>query len=549
MEFLNWKEVLTDEEKDKIERAIEPLAKGYGKVALCLYGSKACGYARDDSDYDIILLLKDYPDKIKYHYIQDDIVVSALIVEDELFENDAKKAALGEFAIGRLLNPYYPLDGSEFLWNVEKEYKKRVMTEILMELSSTYGEFLSELIIPLEYFLFEKLRIRALIYPPATYSYTMTYSKEHKDRNLPISLKGFREAAKELNKEGIIKLYDDKVKIVGSLTNNHLAKLRLMVSYATRGITQYAVHGYAGRVSLSIVRKEVISKLSRTREGYEVPDWLKRPRNLWKLEEGLLIAEGEDWINEVAKYLGFKDNFNIEQRHLGELYNISQVLTLADDSKKVRLAVKRYKDARSIKWAIVNVWALSSKRFEVNPLARLTNEYKALKEFRKNGLNVPDIVALVLDERILVTRFIKGKDLGQIISEYINEKREDLKMVKEFGEILAKIHNLGYVIGDTKPSNAVISNDKIYLVDLEQAKKNGDKSWDIAEFIYYSSKLTLNEVRVKRLVEEFLDGYLNIGRKEVVKEILNLRYTAPFQPFVALNVFKVIKEVVSRRII
>jgi Kae1-associated kinase Bud32 len=547
MEFRNWKEVLTNEEKDKIERVIEPLAKGYGKVALCLYGSKACGYARNDSDYDVILLLEDYPDKIKYHYIQDDIVISALVVEDELFESDAKKAALGEFAVGRLLNPYYPLDGYEFLWNVEKEYKKRVMMEILMDLSSTYKEFLSELIIPIEYFLFEKLKIRALIYPPAAYSYSMTYSKEFKDRNLPISLKGFKEAAKELSREGIIEFYNDEVRVISSITNNHLAKLKLMVSYATRGITQYAVHGYAGRVSLNVVRKEVISKLSRTREGYKVPEWLKQPKNVWRIEEGLLVAEGDDWIEKVASYLGFKDNFKIERRHLGELYNISQVLTLADDSKKVRLAVKRYKDARSVKWALVNVWALS-KRFEVNPLTRLTNEYKALKELKRNGLNAPDIVALILDERILITRFVEGKDLGQVVSEYMNGRSEDLRVVNEFGRVLARIHELGYVIGDTKPSNAVISNGKIYLVDLEQAERNGDKSWDIAEFIYYSSKLTLNEKKVKRLVKEFLDGYLEIGSKEDVRKILSLKYTAPFQPFIALNVLKAIKEVIVNRL-
>ena len=36
--------------------------------AICLYGSRASGYAREDSDYDILLILAEYPNGVKYSY-------------------------------------------------------------------------------------------------------------------------------------------------------------------------------------------------------------------------------------------------------------------------------------------------------------------------------------------------------------------------------------------------------------------------------------------------------------------------------------------------
>ncbi|MEM2955563.1 MAG: hypothetical protein QXM25_02470, partial [Nitrososphaerales archaeon] len=87
---------------------------------------------------------------------------------------------------------------------------------------------------------------------------------------------------------------------------------------------------------------------------------------------------------------------------------------------------------------------------------------------------------------------------------------------------------------------------KIFLTDLEQASEQGDKAWDIALFIYYSNKLTLNVSGARTITKEFLNGYLKVGSVDTVKEALNPDYLAPFQTILAPNVMKAIRDEMSK---
>ncbi len=155
---------------------------------------------------------------------------------------------------------------------------------------------------------------------------------------------------------------------------------------------------------------------------------------------------------------------------------------------------------------------------------------------------------VAIDKRILVTEFIEGQDMGKIISKVINGEKDKLKFVRLYGEELGKVHRAGYTLGDTKPSNAILSKKKIFFVDLEQTEINSDNGWDIAEFIYYSSKLTLNDEAAKIITSEFLDGYLKYGNIDSVKLAYKLKYLAPFQPILAPNVVNSVREEMKKRI-
>ena len=59
-----------------VEKGISPIILDYcnriakdNKIrAICIYGSRVSGYARNDSDYDVLLILRDYSNGIKYFY-------------------------------------------------------------------------------------------------------------------------------------------------------------------------------------------------------------------------------------------------------------------------------------------------------------------------------------------------------------------------------------------------------------------------------------------------------------------------------------------------
>src|SRR5919204_5226192 len=88
-----------------IKRAVKTIAKKYNVAGICLYGSRVAGYSREDSDFDIIMVLEDYPYAVKYIYTaEEDMKISALVVDLARLQTDATSAFLGEFVVGRLLH-------------------------------------------------------------------------------------------------------------------------------------------------------------------------------------------------------------------------------------------------------------------------------------------------------------------------------------------------------------------------------------------------------------------------------------------------------------
>ncbi len=534
-------------EVQAVLKEIRDVAPDKHRVAVAIYGSRAAGYARKDSDYDVLLVLKNYPQPARYKYIEGSVNVSVLIVDGAALEKDAAKASLGEFVVGRLLNIYQSIDEGDFLRQIEVTYKRRVMMELLAEVVASYTDFAPELIIPLEYFLFEKLRKRAAVYPPALYSYVKTYTGALRDENVRFSVEGFRSAAEEIGAEKLITLEDGLVRLMEhSIRSGQLTKLSQLVTDTARGLTQYAVHGYAGRVALSVVGKEALSKIRRTREAGELPAELKNPKSLWRIEEGLLLVDEEEWRHSILESLGYDVKTRVRSRHLGEVYNVTKEYVVSDGSREVCFAVKNFRDIRSVKWALLNIWTITAKRFNMSPLARMHREYRASMDLRRNGLVTPEVMAVVLNERILVTRFVEGTNLGQIASEIVRGRSDDTTPVTLYGEVLGRVHGFGYALGDTKASNTIYSGRGVCLTDLEQASKEGDKAWDIAEFIYFSCKLTPNAPACRMLSRAFLQGYLRYGDRKTVEAALNIKYLTPFQPFLVPNTSAAVRDEIRR---
>ncbi|MEM3614045.1 MAG: hypothetical protein QW282_02415 [Nitrososphaerales archaeon] len=529
-------------EVEAVKKVISPIIEKKSIAGICLYGSRVAGYAKADSDYDVMIAIEEYPPLVRYKYLQNEVSVSALLVDAKALKDDAEKAKLGEFVVGRLLNIYEPIYGAQYLRQVEVSYKKRVILEALKGLASTYGELSTILLIGPEYFLFDKLKKRAAIYPPALYSYVKTYSGPNGVRNLEVTLRGFKEALQQLESDGLISLIDGKAKIKRSGIRVHqMAKILSILTYASRGVTQYAIHSYAGRVGLDVIGKELFSKISRSRSTGEAPGLLKHPTNAFTISEGRLVVECDDWVNDAVQYFGFGQSAQTKFKGLGEFYSITQLLEISDETKNFKAVVKRFKNISAFKWTLLNVWALPTRRFEQNPDARLAYEYSAILKFREIGFNTPHILILYLSDRILVTEFLQGKNLGEIITDYLNGESDDLEAVRLYGKTLAELHSKGYTVGDTKPSNTLYYNSKLYLTDLEQAMEGGDPSWDIAEFIYYAVKLTPFSKRIQEFIDVFKEGYLSVGDKRALIGAASSKYLKPFQPLILPNVVKVIR--------
>ena len=534
------KQILDEQERKELLDIGKKIAGDHAPEACCAYGSKVAGYARPDSDYDLLLVLKNYNHIIRYTYVQNDPDVSVLIVDSKSLLKDAAKAFLGEFVVGRLLHVYEPLTNAEYLEETETVYKQRVIMEEVKELAAT-NPLYSELLIPVEYFLYSKVQKRSKVYPHALYSYVKTYSDSHAQRNLETSKKGFVRALERLAEEGYIKFEDSGVRIVPwKVRSRKIDKASLDMSSIMRSTLSYLVHTYAGRRTLNFVKQEAMSKISRHRKIKDLPPELKNPRSLLRLNEGMLI-DGKDWLKELAESLGFKD-YTSTRKKIGDLHAATTLYTIREDERIERFVVKHFASVKAMKWTAMNVWVAGIKKFQVDPSTRLGREYTAIRHVKTLGFDAPTILAVVLDKRLLITKYIEGEMLSDIIDSVLQNKSSDTTMIMQFGKALCRLHADGCTVGDTKASNMLVSNGRIYFTDLEQFAFGDEKPWDVICFIYYSVKFTSNEEGARKVVRAFLDGYIQDGNVSVVKKALSKKYVPPFYPALVLGVVTAVRD-------
>ena len=535
---------LSEDERSTVSTIASSLVEPSKISAVAAYGSKVAGYARPDSDYDLIVVSKRFGEGVRYRYIDTPVPASALIVDENMFAEDANSSYLGEFVVGRLLNVYEPITNKELFLKFELEYKTRVLVEALLELSSDYGEFGRHLVVPYDYFLFDKLHTRAAIYPPAVYSYVHTYTCELGAENRAVSVEAFAAAARSLEGREFLKAGPDAVTLVPEkLRGDAFTRVQSLFAVTARGVTQYAIHGYAGRVGPSVVSREALSKLRRMRENPPPFAPLENPKSLLRVEQGLVIPDASLLVDQLARLLGFS-TYSTKERDIGEPYSTTRVLTFRDAARARSVVVKNYTDVRSLKWALLGIWA-STKRFSTAPLSRMDREYGMTLALQGMGVLVPRVLAVAPSERIIVKDYIDGQTLSARINALFKGASDDVSPIDAYGEVLAKLHGGGIAVGDAKPSNVVVTSSGLYLTDLEQAFRGGDKAWDIAEFLYFTAKLSNREDAMRRVANAFLESYARTGDRSVVAKARGQRYLGPFRPFLTPGMTRMLRDRLS----
>lgn len=98
----------------------------------------------------------------------------------------------------------------------------------------------------------------------------------------------------------------------------------------------------------------------------------------------------------------------------------------------------------------------------------LKTEVKVLDEFSSFNC-FPKVINYSLEDNYIVFDFIEGNSLRNSLFSIKNT----IEIVSKLINILEVIHNKGYIHGDIKPSNVIIS-DKLTLIDYESTTKIGE---------------------------------------------------------------------------
>ena len=540
-----------------IDNCVNKIAKNNKIVGVCLYGSKVAGYSRPNSDFDIIVVLENYSFIVKYVYLKESkIEVSALLVDRQSLEKDAKTAFLGEFVVGRLLHIYHPILNPDLFKRIETIYKKRVIIEEIFDIVRLNNILSTEISFPLDFIMFSKIKKRSILYPNALYSYYKIYNCENASRNIDFALDGYRRALNEI-------LNEDKELLEKNPSDNslHISEKRILINKngkidslklgkKLQDFSSYLIHVYAGRVTFRYAVKEAQSKIKRQKKHeLNLPLFMSSPRDsYWKLPEGILIFNSRRWLDIIANNVSFQRYSISNKRRLGNVDSRTICFTLKnlDDNSHKMIVVKQYAKTKGVKWAALSVWTSQVRRFKVDPLFRLGNEYKALRYIRNFGLNTPTIESIILGKRLLVTEFIKGNSLADVIQYSLNENDEynNIDLIKAAGEQIATIHNDKSTLGNIKPKNLIIRGSSLYFTGVDQfGFHSGDPIWDIVQFICRGLKQTTNSTVASKVVRGFLLGYSNELTAEYIKKLSrSKRYIESFYPLISPAVARSIKK-------
>jgi tRNA A-37 threonylcarbamoyl transferase component Bud32 len=195
---------------------------------------------------------------------------------------------------------------------------------------------------------------------------------------------------------------------------------------------------------------------------------------------------------------------------------------------------------------MVGLWNEQVKRFRMDPLIRLGSEYKSIRYMRSLGLRTPVIEAVVLDRRLLVTRFLDGITLADVIRDCIGG-RSGASLISKAGAEIAKVHSAGATLGNIKPKNIIVSEKDLYFTDVEQFILNaGDPAWDVAQFISWGLKTTRNSNMAATITKEFVEGYMSVGDPSNISRLAkSKRYIESFYPVLAPSIVHTIKKEIN----
>jgi tRNA A-37 threonylcarbamoyl transferase component Bud32/predicted nucleotidyltransferase len=539
---------ISQQELKVIRKCICKVTKGRKMIAACIYGSRVAGYDRPDSDIDLLIVLENYPYVVKYTYFRElNTKISVLAVDREALSRDAQSAFLSEFVIGRLLHIYEPIANAEFLAMIEQTYKRRVILEEVHDILESTGVLGTEIIFPLEFVAFSKIKHRMSLYPSAAYSYYKTYTTSK--RNLEFALEGYRRAIADIvardskifatRQDGLLQISDKRIFI-------EKKEVRLKLSKKLREFNSYLVHTYAGRKIMHFAVSEAQSKIRRrVRVMMKLPDFMLQPRKAyWRLPEGRLIIDSRNWLDDLASHLG---NYSISKKtRIGNKNSRTTMYVLKHGSDEYKIAVKELARSKALKWAMVGMWSEPVRNYRMDPLFRLGSEYKAIRYIRSLGLRTPVIEAIVLDKRLLVTQFVDGITLADVIRNCMVGK-SSASLIRKAGAEIAKVHTAGATFGSIKPKNIIVSEKDLYFTDVEQfIFKAGDPAWDVAQFISWGLKSTRNSKIASSITKEFIEGYLSVGDPSNISRLAkSKRYIQSFYPVLVPSMVHTIKKEIN----
>jgi Kae1-associated kinase Bud32 len=397
--------------------------------------------------------------------------------------------------------------------------------------------------------MYEVMLNRVRVFPPLTYGlsnfmYDVTPRKE-----VEAVFRGYMEALKQLEKEKKITFSDGYVTLPKKFVDeskNPKVRLTNISKNAPRTLFTSVFAAFPQLLNFFSQNTEALLNLQKfnirreadlTRRFVDPQKYVFVPT-----AQGLVsLADRLDIEAFARKMLLNGEKAKIEYKRVGGVLNDVYLIKAYPNGVEKKVLVKRFKDWSSFKWFPLSLWSFGARTFAVLGRYRLEKECAISEFLRCEGINVPKILHVSHNERLVFMEYIEGENLSSAIkriatAKSIEQAEKDLAKMTRVGEIFAQVHSLNVTLGDTKPENIIFDPDgKVYLLDFEQASHDGDKAWDVAVFLYYSGHylqpLYSND-KAESIAKAFISGYLQGGGAvNTIRKAGASKYTRIFSVF------------------
>jgi Kae1-associated kinase Bud32 len=537
---------------------------GTSKIAaLALVDNYSMKTSNERTIHEVILIIHKFqPRLMSYLKTVNNKTIFVFAVDQWIFESDIDRGFLGEAIASKLVFPHLPLLGNEYLHEKEVSLKKRLILELLENLVVNFPELIQRIQIKSQYFMYEVFSNRIRVFPLIAYDVAnltnyLLQNEEKEMASYKEALNQLETEEKIISKNGYLTITK---KFISQCQNSRIKIINMSKNMPRTLFT--SIFGVLPQL-MNIVSQntEIFLKTQKI-------NWLRQPNPTYPFidpqkyiffptSEGLVSLSDKIDIKSFAQKMLLKgENANIEVEPIGGMLNDVYLIRTYSNRGETRVLAKRFKDWSGFKWFPLTLWSFGAKSFSVSGQARLAREY-AISEFLHNeGFNVPKILHVSNAERLVFMEYIDGENLSDAIKRLATSTdpstiQNILSTMGRVGELFAKVHSCNVTLGDTKPDNVLIKRDgTIFLIDFEQATKEGDKAWDVAVFLYYSGHYLepfYSNSKAESVAKAFIEGYLKGGGSVLdVRKAGAPKYTRVFSIFTIPPAIRVISDVCKK---
>ena len=149
---------------------------------------------------------------------------------------------------------------------------------------------------------------------------------------------------------------------------------------------------------------------------------------------------------------------------------------------------------------------------------RTVREARILHRAKDFGVNCPHIYEVDLRDMKIIMEFIEGERLKELLESVPTEER--LKLCREIGRQIGKLHKAGIVHGELTTSNMIFSGRRVYLIDFGLA--DFDATLEARGVDLHLLKRAMESTHYTWFeagFEAVLEGYAEVRGQEARREI------------------------------